>query len=81
MDFLPPLSVAAQSFKPGNYRHCKGGMYQALAVARHSEDSNEEFVVYRHLNDGSMFVRPLGIFLESVEVDGRTRPRFERVGE
>jgi hypothetical protein len=78
---LPPLSAAAQSFKPGTYRHYKGGMYQALGVARHGEDPSQEFAVYRHLDDGSMWVRPLVMFLESVEVDGRTVPRFERVGE
>ncbi len=53
-------------------------MYEVLGVARHSE-TLEELVVYRAQKDGSLWVRPLVMFLESVEVDGRAVPRFERI--
>ena len=50
-------------------------------VARHSE-TEEQMVVYRKLyDDHSLWVRPLGMFLEDVTVDGRLVPRFEWVGE
>ena len=50
-------------------------------VARHSE-SEEQVVVYRTLyGDHSYWVRPLDMFLESVEVDGALRPRFERIAD
>ena len=64
------------TIKPGLYRHFKGSEYQVLEVARHSE-TMEEFVVYRALyGDGGLWVRPLGMFAETVERDGEVMPRF-----
>jgi hypothetical protein len=66
---------------PGRYRHYKGNDYQVLGIARHSE-TEEELVVYRCLyGDFSLWVRPLAMFTESVTIDGRSVPRFIRVGE
>lgn len=60
----------------GRYRHYKGNEYEVVGIARHSE-SEEEMVVYRKLyGDGSLWVRPLGMFVEDVTVDGRSMPRF-----
>ncbi|HEX5773360.1 MAG TPA: DUF1653 domain-containing protein [Geomobilimonas sp.] len=64
--------------QPGKYRHYKGGDYQVIGTARHSE-TDEQLVVYRCLYDNdSLWVRPLAMFLETVVVDGRQVPRFER---
>ena len=64
--------------QPGKYRHYKGGDYQVIGTARHSE-TDERLVVYRCLYDNdSLWVRPLAMFLETVAVDGRQVPRFER---
>jgi len=66
-----------QELQPGLYRHYKGGTYQVIGVARHSE-TDEQLVVYRCVYDNySLWVRPLAMFLETVLVDGRTVPRFE----
>jgi hypothetical protein len=66
---------------PGIYRHYKGGAYEVIGTARHSE-TGERLVVYRCLYDGgSLWVRPLAMFLERVALDGREVPRFERCGE
>jgi len=63
----------------GRYRHYKGNDYEVIGIARHSE-TEEQMVVYRKLyGDGSLWVRPLAMFLEDVTVDGRTMPRFEPV--
>lgn len=63
---------------PGKYRHYKGGNYQVIGTARHSE-TDEQLVVYRCLYDNdSLWVRPLAMFLETVLVEGREVPRFER---
>ncbi len=63
---------------PGRYRHYKGGEYQVIGTARHSE-TGELLVVYRCLYDNdSLWVRPLAMFMETVLVDGREVPRFER---
>ena len=69
------------SVRPGRYRHYKGNFYEVIGIARHSE-TEEEMVVYRKLyGDHSLWVRPLGMFVGFVTVDGRTVPRFEWIGE
>ena len=61
---------------PGRWRHFKGGEYDVICVARHSE-TEEEMVVYRALyGDGGMWVRPASMWLETVERDGKAIPRF-----
>lgn len=64
---------------PGRYRHYKGHEYEVIGQARHSE-TEEEFVVYRALyGEGGLWIRPAAMFLETVIVAGRPRPRFEFV--
>ena len=59
----------------GIYQHYKGNLYQVFHVARHSE--TEELVVYQCLyGDYSIWVRPLTMFIETVDVDGQPVPRF-----
>ena len=49
------------------YRHFKGDCYLVEDVARHSE-TEEDMVVYRKLyGDGSLWVRPLEMFLAEVD--------------
>ena len=61
----------------GTYRHYKGGEYEVIGVARHSE-TEEQLVVYRPLyGERGLWVRPLAMFCETVNVDGREVPRFE----
>lgn len=68
-----------ESVKQGRYRHYKGGEYEVVGVARHSE-TDELLVVYRCLYDNnSLWVRPLAMFMETVLVDGRELPRFELI--
>ncbi len=65
--------------EPGRYRHYKGGEYQVVGTARHSE-TDELLVVYRCLYDNdSLWARPLEMFLENVVVDGASLPRFRRL--
>ena len=67
--------------KPGRYRHFKGGEYEVLGVARHSE-TEELLVVYRPLyGERRLWVRPLAMFTEAVEHEGVRQPRFTCVGE
>jgi len=73
--------MAGDKLKLGKYRHYKGKDYQVIGVAEHSE-TNEKLVVYKKLyDDYSLWVRPLEIFLENVEVNGKKIPRFEYLGE
>ena len=65
----------------GRYRHYKGKDYEVLGVATHSE-TGEELVVYRTLyGDHSLWVRPLAMFIEQVEINGEPQPRFRRLQE
>lgn len=71
-----------QEVKPGKYMHYKGTEAQVIGVARHSE-TQEEFVVYWHIESetglNKLWVRPLGMFLENVTVNGEVKPRFKLV--
>ena len=63
----------------GRYRHYKGGEYEVIGVARHSE-THEPLVVYRPLyNATGWWVRPHAMFFERVVVAGVAQPRFTRV--
>jgi hypothetical protein len=65
----------------GTYQHYKGGKYLVLGVAKHSE-TKEDLVVYVTLYDNdmaSMWVRPLEMFLEDVDIDGKKIPRFKKI--
>ncbi len=67
--------------QPGRYRHYKGNEYTVLGVARHSE-TEEELVVYRQeYGQRAMWVRPLAMFVETIERQGEHLPRFEYIGE
>ncbi len=65
--------------KLGKYHHYKGNFYKVIDIARHSE-TLEYLVVYECLYDnpdGRLWVRPLEMFLEEVEVNGKKMPRFK----
>ena len=65
-----------EEIKIGRYRHFKGGEYEVLYVAKHSE-TMEETVVYKALyGDGEVWVRPASMWNETVERDGKTYKRF-----
>lgn len=68
--------------KPGKYKHYKGGEYEVIGVAKHSE-TLEDLVIYKPLYANKVFdlwARPLHMFLEEVEVDGKIVKRFEYLG-
>ena len=65
----------------GRYRHFKGGEYEGVGIARHSE-TREDMVVYRALyGEGGLWVRPASMWAETVTRDGKTCPRFTYIGE
>lgn len=69
-----------EPLRPGKYRHFKGGEYEVIGIARHSE-TDEYLVVYRPLyGDEGLWVRPLTMFQERIALGGRSVPRFEYVG-
>ena len=65
----------------GTYRHYKGNEYKVIAIAKHTETS-EDMVVYQALYEPfDYWVRPLEMFNETVEVEGIVIPRFTYIEE
>lgn len=65
--------------KLGIYKHAKSGKeYKVIGVAKHSE-TLEDLVVYVTLYENALsklWVRPLAMFAEEVEIEGVKTPRF-----
>jgi len=73
------MSGKMNDIRPGRYRHYKGKDYEVIDIARHSE-TEEKLVVYRCLyGDYSLWVRPLSMFRETVNVAGEQVSRFARI--
>lgn len=76
-----PLESLASSLATGRYRHYKGREYEVLGVATHSE-THEKLVVYKCLyGDFDIWVRPLTLFVETVNLGGVDVPRFEKIAD
>ena len=76
-DLLPPLIETPI----GRYRHYKGGLYEVIGTARHSE-SLEPMTLYRALyGERGLWVRPAAMFGEAVTIDGVRQPRFTRISD
>jgi hypothetical protein len=78
---VPPAAIrqnrVMETLEPGPYMHFKGGRYDVVGEARHSE-SEERMAVYRSA-DGSLWVRPLDMFLGEAMVGGVAVPRFAKL--
>ena len=67
--------------RPGLYRHFKGGEYELLSVARHSE-TEELLAVYRSVEDrDTIWVRPLEMFTGMVDHADAQVQRFALVSD
>ncbi len=77
-----------------HYKHNPSGSvenyaYEVIGIARHTEiqdAATDKFVIYRKLGQSSytengkyMCARPLAMFFETVEKDGKTFPRFQKI--
>lgn len=50
----------------GRYRHYKGGLYDVITMATHSE-TNEPLIIYKSVLFGSVHARPLSMWFETVQ--------------
>src|SRR5579863_8580879 len=68
--------------QPGQiWQHYKGNNYRIVAISCHSEDLSW-YVVYETLYDNKVskiWHRPLDMFVETIEIDGKLVPRFKHV--
>ncbi|MCK5286069.1 MAG: DUF1653 domain-containing protein [Candidatus Pacebacteria bacterium] len=74
-----------EDLKLGKYRHFKGGEYEVIGVANHSE-SLEKLVIYKALYDSEEFgsdaiwARPFEDFIGTKNIEGKEIERFEFIG-
>lgn len=75
---------AIPELEPGLYRHYKGNEYNVLGVGRHTE-ADEYFVMYSPVEQKpgapSIWLRPYHMLIETVDINGKTIPRFQRIEE
>lgn len=73
-----------------HYKHDPGGapynyMYEVIGIARNTEEKDSFSVLYRPLYESDWMPpadyqsRPLSMFVETIEKDGRTVPRFTKI--
>ena len=63
----------------GRYRHFKGGVYEVICIAKHSE-TLEDTVIYRSVTEPQkIWARPLSMWEETVEHEGMTVKRFTKI--
>ena len=63
------------------YRHFKGNIYRVLHIAKHTETLEEMVVYHAMYGEGKVWVRPISMFEEVIERDGKTIRRFEEISE
>ena len=72
---IPPI-------EKGIYQHYKGNKYEVLGVGCHTE-TEEYYVVYSLLEPKpgapEIWLRPYEMFMETIEIDGVTTPRFKHL--
>ena len=72
-----------------HYKHDPNGSvnnysYEVISVGTHTE-THEKFVIYRSLyqtetqGGANYWLRPLEMFVENVEKEGKTFPRFKKI--
>lgn len=65
--------------KPGIWKHSKSGKeYRLIGVAKHSE-TLEDLVLYEALYENELsqlWARPVAMWEEEVEIEGKKIPRF-----
>ena len=67
--------------KPGHYKHYKrGDDYTVIDIVFHSE-TEETLVLYRaEYGERQLWVRPLDMFVETIDIGGQQIPRFKYAG-
>jgi hypothetical protein len=67
--------------KTGRYQHFKGNYYQVLHIAKHSETEEHHVVYQPEYGDRAIWIRPLAMFDEIIEREGKTFKRFTFVSD
>lgn len=65
----------------GRYKHYKGNEYEVIGTAKHSETEEELVVYYSVKSPEQLWVRPLTMFVELIELNGGKTQRFKKINE
>lgn len=63
----------------GKYKHYKGNEYEVIGTAKHSETEEDLVVYFSVKNPGQLWVRPLVMFNEEIELNGDKIQRFKKI--
>lgn len=63
----------------GTYKHYKGNEYEVIGTAKHSETEEDLVVYFSVKNPGQLWVRPLAMFNEEIELNGDKIQRFKKI--
>lgn len=77
------MNYMSNKINPGdNYLHFKGTLYEVICVAKHTEE-NGDMVVYKSVNTGMIYARPLIMFISPVDKkkypECKQEMRFEKI--
>jgi hypothetical protein len=75
--WVPHHASLAKPHRPIWDRHFKGMDYTVIGTARHSETQEELVVFQQEYGERSLWVRPVRMFSEFVNVEGKSIPRFQ----
>jgi len=62
----------------GRYKHYKGNEYEVIGTAKHSETEEELVVYFAVKSPEQLWVRPLAMFVEYIELNGENIQRFKK---
>ena len=63
----------------GRYRHYKGNEYEVIGIAKHTETEELLVVYFSVKNPEQLWVRPLDMFNEEIELNGDRVKRFFKI--
>ena len=67
--------------KPGLYQPYKGMYYNVIGVVRNSETLDYKVLYQALYGDCGLWDRPFDMFVENVNKDGKTFPRFKFIAD
>lgn len=72
------MVMPLEEVTPGRYRHFKGGEYEILNIAEHTE-TGERLVIYIDVQTNKYWARPYDMFVELVKKDNKFIRRFDKL--
>lgn len=65
--------------KGEKYQHYKGNVYMILCIAKIEADMTDAVVYQDVLEPDKIWVRPLKLFMEEIDIQGSVVPRFKYI--